>query len=42
MRVIPTQDIIYVLELHFETSEVATIMLDLLGYEIDTEDLNNE
>lgn len=38
MRVIPTSDIIYVLELHLNTPEVAGIMLDLLDYELWIED----
>lgn len=38
MRVIEMSDIIHVLELHLETSEVASIVLDLLDYamEIDS------
>lgn len=38
MRVVEVPDIIHVLELHLETSETASIMLDLLDYvkEIDT------
>lgn len=38
MRVIEISDIIHVLELHLETSEVASIVLDLLDYatEIDS------
>ena len=32
MRVIEVSDIIYVLELHLETSEAAGIVLDLLDY----------
>lgn len=34
MRVIPTSDIIHVLELHFDTAETAGILLDLLPYEL--------
>ena len=33
MRVVEMSDIIHVLELHLETSEVARIVLDLLDYE---------
>lgn len=38
MRVVEMSDIIYVLELHLETSETASIVLDLLDYvkEIDS------
>ena len=38
MRVVEMSDIIYVLELHLETSEAASIVLDLLDYvkEIDS------
>ncbi len=32
MRVVEMSDIIYVLELHLETSEAAGIVLDLLDY----------
>lgn len=32
MRVVEMSDIIYVLELHLETSDVAGIVLDLLDY----------
>lgn len=34
LRVIPTADIIHVLELHLDTSETAGILLDLLSYEL--------
>lgn len=34
LRVIPTADIIHVLELHLDTSETADILLDLLPYEL--------
>ena len=34
LRVIPTADIIHVLELHLDTSETASILLDLLPYEL--------
>lgn len=34
LRVIPTADIIHVLELHLDTSETAGILLDLLPYEL--------
>ena len=34
LRVIPTADIIHVLELHLNTSETAGILLDLLSYEL--------
>lgn len=34
MRIIPTSDIIYVLESHLSTSEVAGILLELLEYEL--------
>lgn len=33
-RVIPTSDIIYVLESHLSTSEAAGILLELLDYEL--------
>lgn len=32
MRVVEMSDIIYILELHLETSEAAGIVLDLLDY----------
>lgn len=32
MRVVSMPDIIHVLELHLETAETATIVLDLLDY----------
>ena len=38
MRVVSMPDIIYVLELHFETPEVASVVLDLLDYIIEVED----
>lgn len=38
MRVVEMSDIIYVLELHLETSETAAIVLDLLDYVIEKED----
>lgn len=40
MRVAAMSDIIHVLELHLETSEAASIVLDLLDYEfeVDTEE----
>ena len=38
MRVVSMPDIIYVLELHLETSETAAIVLDLLDYVIEMED----
>ena len=41
MRVISMSDIIHVLELHLETSEAAGIVLDLLDYVVETEDLND-
>lgn len=34
LRVIPTADIIHVLEFHLDTSETAGILLDLLPYEL--------
>lgn len=34
LRVVPTADIIHVLELHLDTSETAGILLDLLPYEL--------
>ena len=34
LRVIPTADIIHVLELHLDTSETADILLDLLPCEL--------
>ena len=34
LRVIPTADIIHVLELHLDTSETADILLDLLSCEL--------
>lgn len=34
LRVIPTADIIHVLELHLDTPETAGILLDLLPYEL--------
>jgi len=34
LRVIPTADIIHVLELHLDTAETAGILLDLLPYEL--------
>lgn len=41
MRVVPMSDIIYVLELHLETAETAAIVLDLLEYIVEMEDLND-
>lgn len=41
MRVIKVADIISVLEDHFNTSKVASIMLDLLDYIIEIEDIEN-
>ena len=41
MRVIKVADIISVLEDHFNTSKVASIMLDLLDYIIEVEDIEN-
>ena len=41
MRVVSMPDIIHVLELHLETSETAGIVLDLLDYVVETEDLND-
>jgi hypothetical protein len=38
MRVIKFKDIVYVLELHLETSEAAGIVLDLLDYQFDIND----
>lgn len=38
LRVIPTADIIHVLELHLDTSETAGILLDLLPYELRIKD----
>lgn len=38
MRVVSMPDIIYILELHLETAEVAGIVLDLLDYVIEMED----
>lgn len=40
MRVAAMSDIIHVLELHLDTSEAASIVLDLLDYEfeVDTEE----
>ena len=38
LRVIPTADIIHVLELHLDTSETAGILLDLLPYELRVKD----
>lgn len=40
MRVVEMSDIIYVLELHLETSEVAGIVLDLLDYVKEIDDTN--
>ena len=40
MRVIKMSDIIYVLEMHYETPEVASIVLDLLDYVIEVEDID--
>ena len=37
-RVIPTADIIHVLEFHLDTSETAGILLDLLPYELRIKD----
>ena len=37
MRVVKMSDIIYVLELHMETSEAASIVLDLLDYQFEVE-----
>ena len=41
MRVVSMPDIIHVLELHLETSETAAIVLDLLDYVVEVEDLND-
>lgn len=41
MRVIKVSDIIYVLENNFNTSKVAHIMLDLLDYVFEIEDIEN-
>ena len=41
MRVISMPDIIHVLELHLETAETAAIVLDLLEYVVEMEDLND-
>ena len=38
LRVIPTADIIHVLELHLDTAETAGILLDLLPYELRIKD----
>ena len=38
MRVVPTADIIHVLELHLDTAETAGILLDLLPYELRIKD----
>lgn len=38
MRVVKMSDIIYILELHFETPKVASIVLDLLDYVIEVEE----
>ena len=38
LRVIPTADIIHVLELHLDTAEAAGILLDLLPYELRIKD----
>jgi hypothetical protein len=38
LRVIPTADIIHVLELHLDTAETAGILLDLLPYELQIKD----
>lgn len=40
MRVVEMSDIIYVLELHLETSETASIVLDLLDYVKEIENAN--
>ena len=37
MRVVKMSDIIYVLELHMETSEAAGVVLDLLEYQFEIE-----
>ena len=37
MKVAARSDIIHVLELHLDTSEVASIMLDLFDYEFELE-----
>lgn len=42
MRVVKMSDIIYVLELHMETSEAAGVVLDLLDYMFEIEGDNNE
>ena len=41
MRVVPMRDIIYVLEMHYETSEVAGVVLDLLDYVVEVEDIDD-
>jgi len=38
LRVIPTTDIIHVLELYLDTSETAGILLELLPYELRIKD----
>lgn len=38
MRVVKFKDIVYVLELHLETPEAASIVLDLLDYQFDIND----
>lgn len=41
MRVAAMPDIIHVLELHLETPEVASIILDLLDYEFEVDTLED-
>ena len=41
MRVVSMPDIIQVLELHLETAEAAAIVLNLLDYVVEMEDLND-
>jgi hypothetical protein len=41
MRMVSMPDIIHVLELHLETPEAAGIVLDLLDYVVEMEDLND-
>ena len=41
MRVVPMRDIIYVLEMHYETSEAAGVVLDLLDYVVEVEDIDD-
>ena len=40
MRVVPMKDIVYVLEMNYETPEAAHIVLQLLDYVIEVEDIN--